>query len=56
MARELVFGLSSKAKPVTTSDALHNLNAAPVRGHQEPLECEPPESATPRKPLDEATI
>ena len=36
MARALVFGASAAAHPQMTSDALRNMEASRVRGHQEP--------------------
>ena len=36
MARALVFGASAAAHPQMTSDALRNMQASRVRGHQDP--------------------
>jgi hypothetical protein len=55
MARALVFGTSRNAQPPMTSDALRNLEAARVRGHQEPPEAEACGNANPREHLAEAT-
>ena len=55
MARALVFGASLHAQPLMTSDALRNMEASRVRGHQEPSALEADGSERPRKHLDEAT-
>lgn len=55
MARALVFGVNGDANPPMTPDALRNMEASPVRGHQNPPELGANESENPREQMAEAT-
>jgi len=55
MARELVFGLTSCAKPLMASDALRNLEATRATGHQAPFQSELPGTEKAREHLAEET-
>ncbi len=55
MARALVFGASAAAHPQMTSDALRNMEASRVRGHQEPSDHGARRSKPSQKHLAEAT-
>lgn len=54
MARALVFGSSPPAQPLMASDALRNMEASRVRGHQEPPGAKDWTSEGPREYLAEA--
>ncbi len=55
MARALVFGVSAAAPPLMTSDALRNVEASRVRGHQEPSDHKARASQHSQEHLAEAT-